>query len=37
METTMTTANIDAEGPGIANRNKACARTSTHANARLGE
>jgi hypothetical protein len=29
METTMTTANIDTQGPGIADRSKACARAST--------
>jgi len=37
METTMTTANIDAQGPGIADPSKPFTRASTHAKARLGE
>jgi hypothetical protein len=37
METTITTANIDAQGPGIIDRGKAGARASTHAKARPGE
>jgi hypothetical protein len=34
METSMTTANIDAQGPGIADRNKAFVRASTYAKVR---
>jgi hypothetical protein len=37
METTMTTANIDAQGPGIADRSKARARASKPTKARPGE
>jgi hypothetical protein len=37
MQTTITTANFDAEGPGITDQGKACACASTHAKARPGE
>jgi hypothetical protein len=37
IQTTMTAATFDAEGPGIADRSKSCARASTHAKARPGE
>jgi hypothetical protein len=37
METTMTVAIVDAQGPGIADRIKTCARASTPRKARPGE
>jgi len=37
METTMTAAIVDAQGPGIADRIKTCARASTPKKARPGE
>jgi hypothetical protein len=37
METTMTAGIVDAQGPGIADRIKTCARASTPKKARPGE
>jgi hypothetical protein len=37
METNMTAATIDAQGPGIADRIKTCACASTPKKARPGE